>query len=180
LRRFIPSRTWRENRKTRKAEDNSPMKHEEIKQKLFALLDGPLSEQERTLVEKHLPSCPECQSATEEWKKISGVLFTQPAFSEAAEDQFVSKVMARLSTASGLQTPAASSRWNTLQWLIPLAGSAVAAAWVFFFVLPGTPGLSSTASVENYFSDNETSFSSSPVGIVPASATDDMVVALIK
>jgi anti-sigma factor RsiW len=156
------------------------MKHDEIKQKLFALIDGPLSEQERALVEEHIPSCRECAKALEEWQKISGVLFSLPAFSEAAEDQFVSKVMARLSPAFGLQTPAAPSRWNILQWLVPLAGSAVAAAWVFFSVLPGTPGLSSTASAENYFSDNDSSYSASQSGIVPASATEDMVVALIK
>jgi len=156
------------------------MKHDEIKQKLFALIDGPLSEQERALVEEHIPSCHECAKALEEWQKISGVLFSLPAFSEAAEDQFVSKVMARLSPASDLESQAAPSRWNTLQWLVPLAGSAVAAAWVFFAVLPGTPGLSSTASAENFFSDNDSSYSTSQSGIVPASATEDMVVALIK
>lgn len=156
------------------------MKHDEIKQKLFALVDGPLTETDRALVEGHIPSCAECRQAIEEWQKISGVLFTFPALSEAAEDRFVSKVMARLPAGQGRSVPAASSRWTTLQWLVPLAGSALAAAWVFFFVLPGTPGLSSTTGIESYFSDNDSSYAAAQSGIIPASATDDMVVALIK
>jgi len=128
------------------------MKHDEIKQKLFALYDGPLSEAERTLVEEHLPSCAECRRAVEECRKISEVLFALPALSEASEDQFVARVMARLSPASDLKIPAAPSRWNTLQWLLPLAGSAVAAAWVFFFVLSDSADLNPSANVETAFS----------------------------
>jgi len=156
------------------------MKHDELKQKLFALVDGPLSEKERTLLEEHLPNCAECQGALAEWKKISSVLFSNPSFSEASEDQFVSKVMARLSPVQGLESPAAPSRWNTLQWFTPLAGAAIAAAWVFFYVLPGTPGLSFSNSIETYFSENDASLSSSQLAVIPASATEEMVVALIK
>ncbi len=154
------------------------MKHEDIKQKLYALYDGPLTEKERVLVEEHLPSCPECLGAVEDSRKIAGTLFSSPSFSEASEDLFVSKVLARIE--SGENTQAAPSRWNALQWLGPLAGSAVAAAWVFFFVLPGTPGLSSPNSEENYFSESDASLSSSELVVLPASATEDLVVALIK
>ena len=154
------------------------MKHEEIKQKLFALYDGPLSEKERVLVEDHLPSCPECQMAVEDSRQIAGVLFSSPSFSEASEDLFVSKVTARINLEK--QPQASPSRWNTLQWLLPLGGSAVAAAWVFFSVLPGTPGLSAGTAAENYFADSDASLSSSQLVVIPASTTEELVVALIK
>src|ERR1041385_7350131 len=134
------------------------MKHDEIKNKLLALYDGPLTEKERVLVEEHLPTCQECQNAVEASRKIAGVLFASPSYSEASEDLFVSKTMSRIH--SEIEAQAAPSRWNILQWLAPLAGSAVAAAWVFFFVLPGTPGLSTASYFENFFTGEETTSAS--------------------
>jgi anti-sigma factor RsiW len=144
-------------------------KHDEIKQKLFALYDGPLSETERSLVEEHIPSCVECRRAIEEWQKISGVLFTLPAFSEASEDQFVAKVMARLPSGEGLSAPAAAAGWNTWRWLVPLAGSAIAAAWVYFFVLSDSADLNPTTNVETAFSSNSSAAASGENGIMLAS-----------
>jgi anti-sigma factor RsiW len=154
------------------------MKHEEIKLKLLALYDGPLSEQERLLVEGHLPTCPDCRRAVEESRKISGVLFPEPSFSEASEDLFVSRVMARLAPGLSPQATAAFPPANLLRWL--LVGSAVAAAWVFFSVLPQTPGLGTDTAAENLFSENEVSVSSPDWGVIPASNTDNVVVALIR
>jgi anti-sigma factor RsiW len=111
------------------------MNHNEIKQKLFSLYDGPLTEKERVLVEVHLSACPECRRAVGEWENISGILFTQPSFSEAAEDRLVARVMDRIKPA-----PTHWSPWKSdLKWFMPLLGSALAAAWVFFLVLPNNP-----------------------------------------
>jgi anti-sigma factor RsiW len=111
------------------------MNHTEIKQKLFALYDGPLTEKERVLVEVHLSACPECRRAVGEWENISGALFTRPSFSEAAEDRMVARVMERIKPA-----PAPWLPWKSdLKWFMPLLGSALAAAWVFFLVLPNSP-----------------------------------------
>src|SRR5579872_2726144 len=111
------------------------MNHNEIKQKLFALYDGPLTEKERVLVEVHLSACPECRRAVGEWENISGALFPQPSFSEAAEDRLVARVMDRVKPAPTSWLP-----WKSdLKWFVPLLGSALAAAWVFFLLLPNNP-----------------------------------------
>ena len=113
------------------------MTHNEIKQKLFALYDGPLTEKERVLVEVHLSACPECRRAVGEWENISGALFTKPAFSEVDEDRLVAKVMGRIRPQSQGWTP-----WKTdLKWFLPVLGSALLAAWVFLGVLPDSPVL---------------------------------------
>jgi anti-sigma factor RsiW len=150
------------------------MKHDEIKDKLFALYDGPLTEKERTLVDGHLTDCRECHQAVAEWKKISNVLFTLPAFSEASEDRLVSSVMEKIQSAPlKFQTP---SFKNNLRWLMPLIGSAVAAAWVFFIVLPSTDPAAS-ANVETAFSSSASNASSSGNGIMLASysSSDELV-----
>jgi len=114
------------------------MTHNEIKQKLFALYDGPLTEKERVLIEVHLAACKDCRQAVGEWENISGALFTKPAFSEAEEDRVVANVLARIEVPGARWVP-----WKTdLKWFLPLMGSAVTAAWVFFFVLPATPDIS--------------------------------------
>ena len=111
------------------------MNHDEIREKLFNLYDRPLTQREKRLVESHLPDCPECRQAFEEWQRISHTLFSQPALSEEAEDRFVAKVMKRV------QKPAGSPFWSGLKWFVPLAGSALSAVWVFFYVLPNNPEL---------------------------------------
>jgi len=155
------------------------MTHNEIRQKLFALYDGPLAEGERKLVEGHLAGCGECRQAIAEWKRLSPALFTRSTFSEAEEDQFVSKVMARLDQEARDQET--YSRKNSMRWLVPVMSSAVTAAWVFFHILPGTPGLSPAESAENFFSGEISPVASSQWSVVPVNAgTEDMVVALIK
>ncbi len=134
------------------------MRHEEIKEKLFALYDGPLTEKERVLLEGHLPVCAECRQSIGEWKTLSRTLFARPTPSEASEDIFVSRIIARLEPSpAGFMVPF----WEKpLGWLVPLVGSAAIAAWVFFSVLPSMNGLSSSPTIETAFS-SDTSYSSS-------------------
>jgi len=111
------------------------MNHDEIREKLFDLYDRPLTKRERQMVESHLPDCDECRRAFEDWQTISHTLFTQPALSEAQEDRFVAKVMGRIQKA-----PSTPLSWfSRVKWFMPLAGSAVAAFWVFAVALPNNP-----------------------------------------
>src|SRR6185503_3849258 len=98
------------------------MRHQEIKEKILALYEGPLTEKERLLVESHLLDCVECQKTMEGYRILSSRLFTLPTFSEASEDAFVSKVMARVEASAKK-----SLTWNEiiLRWMLPLAGSAM-------------------------------------------------------
>ncbi|HEY5040015.1 MAG TPA: hypothetical protein VIJ93_13185, partial [bacterium] len=108
------------------------------------------------------------------WKKVSNVLFTLPAFSEASEDRLVSSVMEKIQSGPlKFKTP---SFKNNLRWLVPLVGSAVAAAWVFFMVLPSVDPASS-ANVETAFSSNSSNASSGGNGIMLASysSSDELV-----
>ncbi len=157
------------------------MNHDEIQEKLFALYDGPLTEKERELTEGHLAKCPECQKAIAEWKALSASLFAAPAFSEADEDRMVSRVMARISS------PTVENRISfldlALRWFFPLLGSTAAAAWVFFSLLPGTPGLTAGSTAENYLYSQPVENNSTQWSVLPAAYTpdnDDMVVSFLK
>jgi len=151
------------------------MTHEMIQQKLFALYDGPLTEQERKLVESHLAQCAECRRAIAQWKAVSARLFPVHTFSEAAEDAFVAKVMGRVRSAGEKV-----ESWTTLffRWMVPLAGSAVVAGWVFFSVLSDSSSFSSTSSsnVEAAFSSDSSYSSGSGNGIVLASYSSQDIV----
>lgn len=145
------------------------MNHELIQQKLFALYDGPLTEQERKLVEVHLAQCAECRKAISQWKAISARLFPAQTFSEVAEDAFVAKVMGRVRSAGEK-----AESWGTLffRWLVPLAGSAVVAGWVFFSVLSDSSIFSSNSNnLEAAFSSESSDAAGSGNGIMLASYT---------
>jgi anti-sigma factor RsiW len=142
------------------------MNHELIQQKLMALYDGPLTEEERKLVEGHLAGCSSCRRAVAEWKVISQGLFTSPTFSEAREDYFVAKVMDRVKST----TPETGfALWRpTLKWLVPLVGSAAMAAWAFASILP-LSDFSSGSSLESAFSNTSSYTVRSSNGITMAS-----------
>jgi anti-sigma factor RsiW len=147
------------------------MNHSEIQQKLLALYDGPLSEKERPLVEQHLVSCPDCRRVVGQWKRASEVLFSKPSFSEADEDAFVASVMSHVREIP--VRPAFS--WNvTFRWLIPLAGSALLAAWAFFTVLSDTRSMNQQASAETFFSEEQPDYHTS-LGAMAASPSDRLV-----
>ncbi len=148
------------------------MTHETIQQKLFALYDGPLSEQERKLVEGHLAQCPSCRKAIAQWKAVSARLFPPQTFSEAAEDFFVSKVMTRVRIST---LEAGKFAWGViLRWALPLVGSAVLAGWAFFSVLPDT-SFYSAPSADAAFSSYSSYASASGNGMMQASYSPDEI-----
>lgn len=149
------------------------MNHDKIRDMLFDLYDRPLTERERLIVEGHLPDCAECRQAFGQWQQISRTLFALPAPSEAQEDLFVSKVMARVTSTQ----PVTTFSWGyALRWMVPLLGSSIAAVWFFFTALSGTGGLSSSANVETAFSSDSSYTASSGNGIVLASYSPDEII----
>ena len=155
------------------------MTHDEIQTALFSLADGPLTEKERQLVESHLPACAYCRQALAQWRQISPILFPKPSLSEFQEDRMVAAVMDRI------RTKPSSIRFfsleNSLRWIFPLVGSAMAAAWVFFYIVPSTPELSSLPSADtDYYSSSTTEAVSSQWNAMPAAYHEDMVVSMIK
>lgn len=101
--------------------------HEIIREKLFALYDGPLTEKERKLVEGHLTQCADCRRALAEWKALSRKLLPRLAFSEASEDFFVLGVMNKLEPYRPV--PSWFSDRFLLRWGLPLMGAAALAVW---------------------------------------------------
>lgn len=154
------------------------MTHDEIKQKLYSLYDGPGIEKERELAENHLLSCTECRKEVGEWRKITSTLFAPPALSEADEDLFVSRTMAHVRAAA--KTLPFWSR-EPFGWLVPLFACAIVAAWVLLFTLPRTPGLQANTSTEMLFQASDPQTAPSMGGVVPVSySTEDRVVSFIK
>ena len=150
------------------------MKHEKLKEKILGLYDGPVTEKERVWAETHLSSCADCGRAVEEYKNLAAALFALPTFSEADEDIFIAKVMARVKTAS---TETAQSILDiTVRWFIPLLGSTAVAAWVFFSVLPDTPTLSSAMNGTAFFSSDAHEIETSAWSPVPASKSNEEIV----
>jgi hypothetical protein len=110
----------------------------------------------------------------EEYKSLAAVLFTLPILSEADEDIFIAKVMARVKTAS---TETAQSILDiTVRWFIPLLGSTAVAAWVFFSVLPDNPTLSSAMNGTAFFSSDAHEIETSAWSPVPASKSNEEIV----
>jgi anti-sigma factor RsiW len=115
------------------------MNHELIKEKLFALYDGPLTEQERKVVDIHLSQCPECRRTLAEWKVLSKRLFPRVAFSEASEDIFTLGVLQKLEP---YRAPAPLLGRNfILRWGLPALGVAAASAWFFLSSLSANPNM---------------------------------------
>lgn len=155
------------------------MTHEEIQTALFSLVDGPLTEKERKLVESHLPACASCRQALAQWRQISPVLFPKPSFSEVKEDRMVTAVLERIRVQPS--DPRFFSLENSLRWIFPLVGSVMAAAWVFFYIVPTTPELSSLPAADtDYYSSSTPEAVSTQWNTMPAAYHEDMVVSMIK
>jgi anti-sigma factor RsiW len=155
------------------------MTHDEIQTALFSLVDGPLTEKERKLVESHLPACASCRQALAQWRQISPVLFPKASFPEIQEDRMVAAVLERIRARPS--APRFLSLENSLRWIFPLVGSALAAAWVFFYIVPTTPELSSLPAAEtDYYSSSTPEAVSNQWNAMPAAYHDDMVVSMIK
>ena len=115
------------------------MNHELIQEKLFALYDGPLTEQERKVVETHLSQCPDCRRALAEWRTLSKRIFPKVAFSEASEDLFTLSVLKQLEP---YQAPVHFlDRGFLLRWGLPALGVAAMTLWFLFSSVTATSGL---------------------------------------
>jgi anti-sigma factor RsiW len=122
------------------------MTHEEIQLKMFALCDGPLTSQERALVEGHLSQCRDCREALAAWKKAAPVLFPSLTVAEADEDRFTASVMDRVRAQEARENSFASS----LRWALPLLGTAALALWVLATLVPSYQVTPANATVENF------------------------------
>jgi hypothetical protein len=150
------------------------MKHEELKEKLLGLYDGPVTEKERVWAENHLSSCANCRLAVEEYKNLAAILFAAPTYSEAQEDMFTAKVMARIKTLPA--SPGQALTDIAVRWFIPLLGSTAVAAWVFFSLLPNTPDLSNAINGTAFFSSDVQEITSNNWSPVPTSKSDEEIV----
>ncbi len=154
------------------------MTHDEIRSALFLMADGTLTNAEKNTVDSHLSSCASCRRALEQWPKISTALFPQPSISEVQEDRIVAGVMERIRAQA---PPHFLSATNLLRWVFPLVGSAMAAAWVFFYIMPSTLEFSSLPSSEtDYYSSSTPEALSSQWEAMPAAYHEDMVISMIK
>ena len=155
------------------------MTHDEIRTGLYLMVDGSLTTEEKTQVESHLTACASCREALAQWRQISPVLFAKPAFSEVQEDRMVATVMGRIRNKPS--APRLFSLENSLRWIFPLMGSALAAAWVFFYIVPTTPELTGLPAADtDYDSVSTPEAVSEQWNVVPASYNDNMVVSMIK
>lgn len=155
------------------------MKHDELKEKILGLYDGPVNEKERIWVDIHLNSCEDCSAALEEYKKAAAQLFAVPTFSEADEDIFTAKVMARVREKGRTQT--ASFSHIVLRWLLPLAGSTLMAAWVFFSVLPSTPEVANELNGPSFFTSQNVGINDNALTPVALnSSNEEMVVSWMR
>jgi anti-sigma factor RsiW len=143
------------------------MNHEMIQEKLFALYDGPLTEQERKVVETHLSQCPDCRRAVAEWKALSKRLFPKVAFSEASEDLFTLSVLRKLET---YQAPVSLfDRGFLLRWGLPALGVAAMTLWFFLSTVNTNSGLVEEPAEAAFTYAGSSNSGYSPSGFVPVS-----------
>ena len=154
------------------------MKHDELKEKILGLYDGPVTEKERAWVETHLASCADCTAALEEYKKTSALLFAVPTFSEADEDMFTAKVMARIRQTDMMKDLSFSQ--IVFRWLLPLASSMAVAAWVLFSVLPNTPELASEMSEPTFFTSETSGINLNALAPASTPSNEEIVVSWMK
>jgi hypothetical protein len=155
------------------------MKHDELKEKILGLYDGPVTEKERVWADNHLLSCIDCRQSVEEYKKFSSVLFAVPSFSEVEEDIFTAKVLSKIKTLSPRSSETVIN--ITVRWFIPLLGSAMVASWVFFSLLPSTPEISNAMNGSTFLSADSQEITSAAWSPVPtAKSNEEMVVSWMK
>lgn len=150
------------------------MKHDELKEKILGLYDGPVTEKERVWAETHLSSCSNCFQTVEEYKNFSKFLFAIPSFSEAEEDIFTTKVMSKVRPLS--TNSVESARHVIIRWFIPLLGSTAVAAWVFFSVLPSTPELSNALNGSAFLAADSQEINPAAWSPVPTSKSNEEIV----
>jgi anti-sigma factor RsiW len=150
------------------------MTHDELKEKILGLYDGPVTEKERVWAENHLASCQNCRQAVEEYKNFAAVLFNAPTYSEAQEDMFTAKVMVRVKELEASSRQSAAD--IAIRWFIPLLGSTIVAAWVFFSLLPSTPELSNALNGSAFFASDAHEITASAWNPEPTSKSNEEIV----
>jgi hypothetical protein len=154
------------------------MRHDELKEKILGLYDGPVTEKERVWVETHLSSCVDCSRALSEYQKFSAHLFATPTYSEAEEDMFTEKVMMRVRASALAKKPLTAE--TVLRWFLPLVGSTVVAAWVFFSVLPNTPEFSADNNGPSYFTSEASLNVNALAPVSSKPSNEEMVVSWMR
>jgi anti-sigma factor RsiW len=120
------------------------MDHEEVKEKLFLFYDQELSEQERGDIETHLAQCAECGKSYQQWRNISSALFTIEQPRGQRMEDFVARVMERLTRVAD---PAMSWQHTLAQaWRIMAVGFGCAAA-LFLVVLNSDQSVVTTETI---------------------------------
>ncbi len=96
------------------------MDHEAMKEQVFALYDGELTGSVRRTVEVHLEQCEECRRTYASWERAAKIFFQPPHIQ--ASKAFVEHVLNQI---EAVEQPArASTRRQTVRWLIPALGLA--------------------------------------------------------
>lgn len=103
------------------------MRHEEMKDLVFALRDGePLAPEARSQAERHLAACGECREAVASWEKASKTLFVKPIVEPSEE--FTRAVLRRVRS---VEEPVSwTSRLSSLFPRLVVAGALAAAVAV--------------------------------------------------
>lgn len=114
------------------------MKHEKLKELLFALYDKELPDAECQEIEAHIKSCSECRQTYQQWERITGTLFrrSQSQPSEA----FVQGVMGKLEALE--ENPRVYGRPMAAQWLVPTLGLGFVALLIFMALPEREPAFS--------------------------------------
>lgn len=98
--------------------------HERMKEKVFALYDGELSEAERQAVQQHLEACPDCRETYNRWVKIAGTFLRAPEL--PASEALVRRVMERVEVIH--QPIGIWPQSVVFRWLVPVLGVGMAAS----------------------------------------------------
>jgi anti-sigma factor RsiW len=98
--------------------------HEQIRQRIFAYLDGELSEAEYRTIQTHLEGCPDCRAATARWATLARTFFRPLTPPPSSSDLFVRRVMAKVEAERSERLSVWEGAWR---WLVPALGVGVAA-----------------------------------------------------
>lgn len=121
------------------------MRHQRIKRKLSAFLDGALPEDERSIVESHLDGCALCRGTLERMKASWGLLDLLPE-AERSPHAFV-KIQARMAT------PVESASTSRLErFLVPASAAAALMLGIWVGSVVGKNG--SAASYTTWTTEN--------------------------
>jgi anti-sigma factor RsiW len=118
------------------------MDHSQIKLKLFDYLDGPISREDKRIVEEHLQACTDCRNQLENWSHISRTVL-QP-LKAVQTDLFVQNVMRQVRAYDQKED---AVQWrHFLRWAFPILAFSVS-GFVATLVYTLEPAKPSTAAL---------------------------------